>query len=88
MKTSRNQTSKQNKQGVSHRPKPEVRDDLDSRKNEEQDFKGDDLTHNTKETKKDKQKKKQIEHLQCGAAVQMKEIAFAHFAALLNLSQK
>jgi len=27
---------------------PEIRDDLDSRKNEEQDFKGDDITHNVK----------------------------------------
>lgn len=31
--------------------KPDIRDDLDSRKNEEQDFKGDDITHNEKETK-------------------------------------
>ena len=30
---------------------PENKDDLDSRKNEEQDFKGDDITHNKKETK-------------------------------------
>jgi hypothetical protein len=28
--------------------RPEVRDNLDSRKNEEQDFKGDDTTHNAK----------------------------------------
>lgn len=27
---------------------PEVRDNLDSRKNEEQEFKGDDITHNRK----------------------------------------
>ncbi len=27
---------------------PEIRDNLDSRKNEEQDFKGDDITHNVK----------------------------------------
>ena len=31
--------------------RPDIRDDLDSRKNEEQDFKGDDITHNEKETK-------------------------------------
>ena len=30
---------------------PENKDDLDSRKNEEQDFKGDDITHNRKNTK-------------------------------------
>ena len=42
--------------------RPEIRDDLDSRKNEEQDFKGDDVTHNEKSTKenhlKDKSKNK------------------------------
>ena len=32
-----------------HRPKPDVRDDLDSRANEEQDNKGDDVTHNRKD---------------------------------------
>lgn len=36
--------------------KPEVRDNLDSRKNEEQQFKGDDITHNEKDTKEDKLK--------------------------------
>ena len=30
------------------KPRPEIRDNLDSRKDEEQDFKGDDITHNTK----------------------------------------
>ncbi len=34
--------------------RPDTRDNLDSRNNEEQDFKGDDTTHNKKETKKDK----------------------------------
>jgi hypothetical protein len=51
MKNSRNQTSKQSKQGNSRVPKPEIRDDLDSRKNEEQDSKGSDTTHNKKEDK-------------------------------------
>ena len=37
--------------------RPDERDNLDSRKNEEQDSKGDDLTSNKKETKKDKLKK-------------------------------
>ena len=51
MKEARSQNNKQNKQVQGHRPKPDVRDDLDSRKNEEQDSKGDDVTHNTKEVK-------------------------------------
>jgi hypothetical protein len=35
MKSSRSQTTKQSKQGISHRPKPQERDDLDSRKEKE-----------------------------------------------------
>ena len=38
--------------------RPEVRDNLDSRKNEEQDFKGDNITHNKKETEGKLKKKK------------------------------
>ena len=38
--------------------RPDVRDNLDSRMNEEQDFKGDDTTHNKKQTEKEKLKKK------------------------------
>lgn len=37
--------------------RPENKDDLDSRQSEEFDFKGDDMTHNKKDTKKDKLKK-------------------------------
>jgi len=33
------------------------RDDLDSRKNEEQDFKGDDITHNKKQTESERKSK-------------------------------
>jgi hypothetical protein len=51
MKTSRSTDNKQSKQGNSHIPKPEIRDNLDSRKNEEQDTKGDDITHNKKDTR-------------------------------------
>ena len=40
----------QNKQQASHRPKPEIRDNLDSREGLEQETKGDDVTHNKKET--------------------------------------
>lgn len=36
-----------------HRPQPDIRDNLDSRSNEEQDDKGDDVTHNTKEVRSD-----------------------------------
>ncbi|HYC40402.1 MAG TPA: hypothetical protein VEB63_07915 [Chitinophagaceae bacterium] len=31
-----------------HKRRPEIRDDMDSRKNEEQHSKGDDITHNRK----------------------------------------
>jgi hypothetical protein len=58
MKGSRSQNNMQNKQMISHRPKPDYRDDLDSRKNEEWDTKGDDVTHNHKATKKHHLKKK------------------------------
>ncbi len=37
--------------------RPDVRDNLDSRKNEEQEFKGNDITHNKKETESEKKKK-------------------------------
>ena len=43
---------------VGHKPVPEVRDDLDSRKNEEQDTKGDDVTHNEKEVRSDNKQRK------------------------------
>jgi hypothetical protein len=49
MKGSRSQNNQQSKQGMSHKPRPEIRDNLDSRKNEEQDFKGSDVTHNAKQ---------------------------------------
>ena len=52
------QTNMQNKQMVGHKPKPETRDDLDSRSNEEWSTKGDDVTHGKKETKTGKSKKK------------------------------
>lgn len=49
---------KNNHQPKQQMPRPEIRDNLDSRKNEEQDFKGDDVTHNKKAQKDDKPKKK------------------------------
>jgi hypothetical protein len=41
MKTARTLTNKQNKQGLSKKPRPEIRDDMDSRKNKEAGYKGD-----------------------------------------------
>ena len=58
MKGSRSQNNMQNKQMTSHRPRQDTRDDLDSRKNEEWDTKGDDVLHNEKQTKKQHLKKK------------------------------
>jgi hypothetical protein len=58
MKGSRMQTNMQNKQMAGHRPKPDTRDDLDSRKNEEQDTKGGDVTHNKKGVRGDNMMRK------------------------------
>lgn len=58
MKQNRSQNTKQSKQGMTNKPRPEIRDDLDSRENEEQMSKGDDTTHNEKETKVKNLKKK------------------------------
>jgi hypothetical protein len=51
MKGSRTQNNQQSKQGMSHKPMPEIRDNLDSRKREEQDFKGSDVTHNKRDVR-------------------------------------
>ncbi len=56
MKQSRSQNNAQSKQGMSHKPRPEIRDNLDSRKNEEYDTKGDDVTHNEKNVRSRKSK--------------------------------
>jgi hypothetical protein len=58
MKDSRSQNTKQNKQFTGHTPKPEIRDNLDSRKNEEQRQKGDDSTHNKKDVHNEPRKGK------------------------------
>lgn len=59
MKTARrDQVNKQNKQQMSKKPRPEIRDNLDSRANEEQEYKGDDITHNEKDERNNKQHKK------------------------------
>jgi hypothetical protein len=41
MKTSRSTTNKQSKQGFSSKPRPEIRDDMDSRHSRGPNFKGD-----------------------------------------------
>lgn len=53
MKGSRSQNTMQNKTMPGHRPLPHNRDDIDSRSNEEQNNKGDDVTHNQKTVRSD-----------------------------------
>jgi len=48
----------QGKKIISHKPRPEIRDDLDHREGEEQMDKGDDTTHNERQTKEKHLKKK------------------------------
>ena len=48
------QTAKHNTQFNANKNRPENKDDLDSREGEEQEFKGDDVTHNLKEHKSKK----------------------------------
>lgn len=57
MKNTRIDHNPQNNQGATKKTRPDIRDDIDSRKNEEWQVKGDDVTHNKKKTKEDKQKK-------------------------------
>ena len=59
MKSNQKPNPKQDRQNVSNNQnRPEIRDNLDSRKNEEQDQKGDDWTNNEKETRNNQQRKK------------------------------
>lgn len=48
MKKNKAEPSKKNIR-INTNKQPDIRDNLDSRKSEEQDFKGDDVTHNTKD---------------------------------------
>ena len=41
MKPTRNATNRQSKQGITNKPRPEIRDDLDSRSQKEEGFRGD-----------------------------------------------
>ena len=59
MKDSRSQNTRQNKSMPGHRPIPQNKDDIDSRSNEEQDDKGDDVTHNKKDVRNNRQQKKE-----------------------------
>lgn len=58
MKQNRNMSNFPQTQAAGNRPMPQNKDDLDSRKNEEQHTKGDDITHNEKNTQSDKKKVK------------------------------
>jgi hypothetical protein len=58
MKNSKSPNPKQNIQFNQNKNRPENKDDLDSRENEEQQFKGDDITHNKKAHKNKKSGKK------------------------------
>lgn len=51
------QNSKQGIPAQQNRQRPDIRDNMDSRNNEENLSKGDDVTHNKKETKAGKLKK-------------------------------
>lgn len=51
MKGARNENTKQSKQGIVNKPRPEIRDNLDSRAGEETGYAG---GHNTKEVKSKK----------------------------------
>ena len=53
--------SEKNIQFNENKTRPDERDNLDSRKNEEQDFKADDITHNKKNNRNNKQSKKETE---------------------------
>lgn len=55
----KNQAFEKNIQFNQDKKRPEERDNLDSRKNEEQHFKGDDITHNQKPHHNKQQKKKE-----------------------------
>lgn len=58
MKNINPQTPKQNTKFNNNKHRPENKDNLDSREGEEQQFKGDDITHNKKENKNEKSNKK------------------------------
>ncbi len=58
MKQQRTRAPKHSIQFNTNKPAPEIRDNLDHREGEEQDFKGDDVTHNQKTHHNKKNRKK------------------------------
>jgi hypothetical protein len=58
MSSKQNNQSSDRKPGQDNSKRPDEGSQLDSRKNEEQDFKGSDTTHNKKETHNEKSKGK------------------------------
>lgn len=55
MKPSKNTTNKQSKQGMSKKPRPEIRDDMDSRKNREGNYTDDISKKDDRKQKSDKE---------------------------------
>jgi len=55
MKGARNENNKQSKQGHVNVPKPDIRDDMDSRKEKEAGYQGNADKHEKKEPKKRKE---------------------------------
>ncbi len=53
----RNKHSRKTTRASGKRRAPENKDDLDSRKNEEQEFRGDDITHNKKPARRGRPRK-------------------------------
>ena len=58
MKNTKSQNTKSNPHFNANKHRPENKDDLDSREGEEQQFKGDDMTHNKKQTQSRRKKVK------------------------------
>jgi DNA polymerase III delta prime subunit len=58
MKKKFSQTGKENIRLNNNKSRPEIRDNLDSREHLEQQLKGNDITHNKKETRKPEKKTK------------------------------
>ncbi len=52
MKKARSTDNKQSKQGQSHKPRPEIRDNLDSRKEKEANYNGDKSKKNNRDSRK------------------------------------
>jgi hypothetical protein len=60
MKSRRREPQAKNVRFNQNRPRPQIREDLDSREHEEQIFKGDDITHNRKDHHNKPNKRKRL----------------------------